>query len=82
MSSVLEPLCTKDTAGKLGDYAIVDIAAFVSAPRYKAGAPLHTRAEAIPAPVRFSAIIPDLGQGNGDDLVIAISDAIEDGSRG
>lgn len=43
-----EPLDTVDTACKLGNDTSVDIAAFVCAPAYKAGAPLHAAAEAVP----------------------------------
>ena len=43
-----EPLDTVDTSCKLGNDTGIDIAAFVCAPAYKAGAPLHAAAKAVP----------------------------------
>ena len=43
-----EPLDTVDTSCKLGNDTGIDIAALVCAPAYKAGAPLHAAAKAVP----------------------------------
>ena len=60
LSTVLEPLHPIDTACELRNNAAVDIAALIRTPRYKAGAPLHTRAEAVPRPVWLPSGISDL----------------------
>ena len=61
LSPGFEPLHTVDTAGELRDNTSIDIAAFISTPAYKAGAPLHTLRKSVPAPIGFTAHIADLG---------------------
>ena len=48
LSTLPEPLYTVDTSGELGNDTGVDLAAFVRAPDYEAGTPLHAAAEAVP----------------------------------
>ena len=61
--ALLEPGNTLGRAGrKLRDHAGFDITALIGAPAYKAGAPFHTAAKAVPAPVRFAADIAHLGE--------------------
>ena len=48
LPTLSEPLDAVDTACELRNDTGVDIAAFICTPAYKAGAPLHTAAEAVP----------------------------------
>ena len=77
LSTVFEPLDTIDAACKLGNNSGIDIAALVGAPRYKAGTPFHTASKAISRPVRLTANIADLRKCHGDDLIVAVSDAVQ-----
>ena len=66
-----EPLHPGGAVGMLRDHAGLNIAALLAAPAYKAGAPLHTGAESIPAPIELSAHIAHLAQGHGHNIVAA-----------
>ena len=82
--TLLEPGNTLGRAGrKLRDNAGFNIAALIGAPAHKAGAPFHTAAKTIPAPVRFAADIPHLGERHRNDLAIPSGNAVEHlGSKG
>lgn len=78
-SALLEPRHPlRCTGRKLRNDASFNIAALVSTPAHKAGAPLYSAVKTIPTPVRLTADIPHLGECHGDDLTIASADAVED----
>ena len=57
---ILEPLGTLHTACKFRDNTRFNIAALIGAPAHKAGAPFHTAAKTVPAPIWFAANISHL----------------------
>ena len=69
--TVFEPLHAVDAACELRDHAAVDIATFVGTPRDKATAPLNTRAETVPSPIRLSAFITELRKCNRNNILAA-----------
>ena len=75
--SFLKPLRALYAACKLRDNPVLDIAAFVRTPRNKAGAPFHTRVEAIPRPIGLTAYIADLRQSHGHDFAVACGDTVK-----
>ena len=77
LASILEPVDTVDTACIFGNNTSLDIPALIGAPRYKAGAPLNTRAETVPAPVGLAAHIAKLRQRNSNNLIVRSVDSIE-----
>ena len=82
--TLLEPGNALGRAGcKFGDNTGFDIAALIGAPRDETRAPFHTAAKSIPAPVRFAADIPHLGERHRNDLAIPSGNAVEHlGSKG
>ena len=78
LSTVFEPLDAVHAACIFGYNPSVDIAALIGTPAYKTSAPFHTASEAVPRPVRFAAYIADLRKRHGDDLIVAVSDAVKD----
>lgn len=75
--TLLEPGNTLGRAGrKLRDHAGFDITALIGAPAYKAGAPFHTAAKAVPAPIGRTACVPHLRERHGDDLAVASGNAV------
>lgn len=64
LSPVFEPLNTIKATGELGDDIGSDISTSIGAPADKTGTPFHTLGKSIPAPVRFSTYIANLGSRN------------------
>lgn len=62
LAPVFEPLYAAYVPRIFGDYAGVNIAAFVGVPDHKAGTPLHTAEKTIQASVRLAAYVPHLGE--------------------
>ena len=77
LSSVSEPLYAVYTTGILRDNTGVDISALVGTPRNEAGTPFYTGVKSVPRPVRLTAYITYLRQGNRYDLVVAVSDTVK-----
>ena len=78
LSTVFEPLDAVHAACIFGYNPSVDIAALIGTPAYKTSAPFHTPAETVPRPIRLSAHISNLREGNGHDLILAITNAVKD----
>lgn len=78
LSSIFEPLDAVHTACIFGYNPSVDIAALFGTPAYKTSAPFHTASEAVPRPVRFAAHIAHLRKSDGDNLILAITNAVKD----
>lgn len=55
-----EPLLSRANSGKFGKDTGFDVPALIRTPAHKTGAPFHTAAKTIPAPVGFAAYIPNL----------------------
>ena len=66
-----EPVYTVRAEGKFRDNAAFQIAALFTAPRNKTGTPFHTPVKAVPAPIRLSALVTELRQGNLHNGLIA-----------
>ena len=77
LTTVFEPLDSIDAACKLRNRATVDIAALIGTPAHKAGAPFHTAAKAVPAPIGRTACVPHLRERHGDDLAVASGNAVK-----
>ena len=77
LSTVFEPLDAVHTACIFRNDPGVDIAALIGTPTYKASTPFHSASEAVPRPVRFAAHIAYLRKRHGDDLIVAVSDAVK-----
>ena len=75
--SLPEPPDAGGTVCESGDRASVQIAALVGTPGNEAGTPFHTGVKSVPRPVRLTAYITYLRQGNRYDLVVAISDTVK-----
>lgn len=78
LSTVFEPLDAVHAACIFGYNPGVDIAALIGTPAYKTSAPFHTASEAVPRPVRFAAHIAHLRKSDGDNLILAITNAVKD----
>ena len=78
LSTVFEPLDAVHAACIFGYNPSVDIAALIGTPAYKTSAPFHTASEAVPRPVRFAAHIAHLRKSDGDNLILAITNAVKD----
>lgn len=78
LSSFFEPLDAVHAARIFRHNPGVDIAALIGAPAYKTSTPFHTASEAIPRPIRLAAYIAHLRKSDGDDLILAITDAVKD----
>lgn len=76
LSSVLKPIHAVRTKGIFRYHAAIDIAALIGTPRHEAGTPFHTTLKAVPRPIRLTADITYLRQGNGHDFAIAHRDTV------
>ena len=65
------------TGCKLWNNTSVDIAALIGTPAHKAGAPFHTAAKAVPAPIGRTACVPHLRERHGDELAVASGNAVK-----
>ena len=73
-----EPLDAVDTSRIFRDNAGFDIATLICTPRNEASAPFYTASEAIPRPIRLTAHIAHLRKSDGDNLILAITNAVKD----
>ena len=78
LSTIFEPLDAVHAARIFRHNPGVNIAALIGAPAYKTSTPFHTASEAIPRPIRLAAHIAHLRKSDGDDLILAITDAVKD----
>ena len=78
LSTIFEPLDAVHAACIFRHNPGVDIAALIGAPAYKTSAPFHTASEAIPRPIRLTAHNAHLRKSDGDNLILAITDAVKD----
>lgn len=77
LATIFEPVDSVDTACVFGNYASLDIPALIGAPRDKAGTPLNTGTEPVPAPVGLTSHIAKLRQRNRNNLIVCSVDAVE-----
>ena len=77
LSSIFEPLDAVHAACIFRYNPGVNIAALIGTPAYKTSTPFHTASETIPRPVRLAAHIADLRKRHGDNLIVAVSDAVK-----
>ena len=78
LSTIFEPLDAVHAACIFGYNTGVNIAALIGAPAYKTSTPFHTASEAIPRLIRLAAHITHLRKSDGDNLILAITDAVKD----
>ena len=78
LSTIFEPQDAVHAACIFGYNPGVNIAALIGAPAYKTSTPFHTASEAIPRPIRLAAHITHLRKSDGDNLILAITDAVKD----
>ena len=78
LSTIFEPLDAVHAARIFRHNPGVNIAALIGAPAYKTSTPFHTASEAIPRPIRLTAHIAHLRKSDGNDLILAITDAVKD----
>ena len=77
LSSIFEPLDAVHATRIFWHNPGVDIAALIGAPAYKTSTPFHTASETVPRPIRLTAHIAHLRKSDGDDLILAITDAVK-----